>query len=456
MLGFLNTAMSTTTRRYMNIEMGRPGGDPNKIFNMLMVVHIVLAFVILFFAETIGIWYIYNVLKVDEGKLPDALFVFQVSTIVACMGIINLPFQSLIEANEKFMASSLIDIGTNLVKLGLVILLLFYKGNSLRFYAVSMSVVTFLSLLLYHGYCARRWGSVIKWKFFREKELYREIVSFNNWTALSAGAFIARTNGSSLLVNYFFGTFTNGAMKPAYDLENFSVMAMNRLSNAASPQITQNYGGGNTGRSVELVHKISRFSAMLMTLLVFTLLVELPFVLDIWLKKVPEGTAFFCEWTLISALVRSFLGGTQTLEQATGRIKWFHLWNTILSVSCLPLGYVAYMLGAAPVTIIQIYIGYSIVYRMVEFVLLHHLLGFNVGAFVREAYLRPLVVIAIMTGLLLAYRGLAPVDMGSLARLLVIGATAFICCALIFIVGMTASERATIVRTVQVFLRRGK
>ena len=43
MLGFLSTAMNTTTRRYIYVEMGKPDGDPSRIFNICLVVHIGLA-----------------------------------------------------------------------------------------------------------------------------------------------------------------------------------------------------------------------------------------------------------------------------------------------------------------------------------------------------------------------------------------------------------------------------
>ncbi len=452
MLGFISTAMSTTTRRFINIEMGRPGCDPNRIFNILMTVHIGLAVLILILAETLGMWYIHSFLKVDPGKLGDAVFVFHVSTVVACMGIINLPFQSLIEANEKFIASSLIDIVTNVVKLGMVLLLFVYEGNSLRFYALSMSVVTFLSLLLYHWYCRRHWPETIRWRFTRDRAKYREILVFNNWTALSAAAYIARTQGSTMLVNYFFGTFVNGAMRPAYDLENFSVMSINRLSNAAAPQITQNYGGGNHDRSLDLVYKISRFSALLMTVLVFCVLVEMPFVLEIWLKNVPDGAVLFCQWTMLSALVRAFTGGTQTLEQATGRIKWFQIANSIMSLACLPLGFVAFAAGAKPVTIIQFYICYSVMYRVVEFFLLHRLIGFNVGRYLSKAYVRPLLVVLIMGLYLLVYRIVMPADAGAFARLCGIGVTLAVSCLSVFFVGMCPWERKPVAR---ILINRG-
>ena len=89
MLGFLSTAMSTTTRRYINVEMGKPDGNPQKIFNILLRIHIGLAALIFVLAESFGMWYIFNQLQIEDGQLGDAIFVFQVSTIVACMGILT-------------------------------------------------------------------------------------------------------------------------------------------------------------------------------------------------------------------------------------------------------------------------------------------------------------------------------------------------------------------------------
>ena len=138
-LGVLNTAMNTTTRRYINFEMGRPGGDTNRIFNICMVIHIGLALLIFLLAQTIGLFYIYNWLNLDDpSKLPDAVFVFEVSTVSACIGIINLPFQGLLEAHEKFVQTAAVDIVANLLRLGAIVLLLFYKGNALRMYSVIM------------------------------------------------------------------------------------------------------------------------------------------------------------------------------------------------------------------------------------------------------------------------------------------------------------------------------
>ena len=175
MLGFLSSAMTATTRRYINIEMGKPDGNPNKVFNICLSLHIGLALVIFLLAETLGMYYVLHWLKVAPGKLPDAIFVFQVSIVTACLNIVNMPYQALMESFEKFLQTSLIDIASNLLRLVLCIVLLHYNGNGLRFYALLMCAMTVCSMALYHLYCYRHWPEIIRKRRYKDKALYREI-----------------------------------------------------------------------------------------------------------------------------------------------------------------------------------------------------------------------------------------------------------------------------------------
>ena len=55
MLNCISTAMYTTTRRFINVEMGKPNGNLNKIFNISLILHIGFALFILLVCESIGI-----------------------------------------------------------------------------------------------------------------------------------------------------------------------------------------------------------------------------------------------------------------------------------------------------------------------------------------------------------------------------------------------------------------
>ena len=139
------------------------------------------------------------------------------------------------------------------------------------------------------------------------------------------------------------------------------------------------------------------------------------------------------------------MGGTQTFEQATGKIKWFQIINSVLSLSCLPLGYLAYKLGAEPVAIIQIYICYTVIYRLIEFYLLKRLTGFPILRYLRKAYIRPLIVAAVAAAFVVLYRNIVPADCGSLAHLAGITATLVFSLLCLFFIGLFPWERQSVI-----------
>lgn len=397
MLNFVSAAMSTTTRRFINIEMGKQCGDLNKVFNISLLLHAGFAVFILLVAETIGIWYINNLLNVEVGKESDAMFVFQISTIVACLGIINVPYQSLIEANEHFFQSAIIDILVTFIKLGVVIYLVYYNGNALRFYAIIICIVTALSFILYYAYCSRKWKNVIKLSYHKDRDLYKEILFFNNYTALGAAASIGKSQGSTLLVNFFFGTIINGAFAIAYQVESYVYMFVNKLTLASNPQVAKNISSGNVERAIMLAEKNSRYSILIMTIFFFALTPQIHYVLVLWLKDVPAEADFLCVLTMIDALVKSFTEGTNGYIQASGKIKWFQYLSVVTSLINIPLGYIAFKLGMPAYFIIISFIITSIFYRIISLYLMRRLLHFGVYSFVNKAYIRPIVVILLMT-----------------------------------------------------------
>ena len=82
MFSFITSALYNTTTRFINYEQGKSDGNVNRIFNMSLAIHICFAIVALLILESIGVYYINNYLNVATGKESDAIFVFQVSTIV--------------------------------------------------------------------------------------------------------------------------------------------------------------------------------------------------------------------------------------------------------------------------------------------------------------------------------------------------------------------------------------
>lgn len=78
MLNILGTSMVATSYRYMAVELGKnEEGNPNRIYNTILFIHLVLALFLLLLGETIGVYYVNSHLNVAIEKIPDALFVLR-------------------------------------------------------------------------------------------------------------------------------------------------------------------------------------------------------------------------------------------------------------------------------------------------------------------------------------------------------------------------------------------
>lgn len=449
-LNILSTAMSTTTRRFINIEMGKPSGNLNKIFNICMVIHIGLAVFMLLLLETLGVAYIQFFLNVSEDRFVTSHIIFQISSIVSVFALINVPYQSLMAAYEDFKTVAIIDILYRVMQLVLIFGLMYFSGDKLIMYAVIMCMTTFLSLICYSSICKKRWRGVVKWSFYKDNQTYKDIIVFNNYTALGASSYIARSQGSNMIVNYFFGTLVNGAFSIAYMLESYALMVVSNLSTAASPQITQSYSSGNIDRSVYLSSKINRYSILFMLLLVYTLSIDLEYILKIWLGKIPDGAIILCYLTLICAFVRSLSEGIPPLIHATGKIKWFQVIGSIADLIVLPVSYLFYVFGLPVYTIIVCYIFSTALLKIINLYLMYRLINFNVWNFVKQSYLPSFIVLIIIMTYFIIYKAFIDNKIYPFVGIL----SGFIVCSLaIYFTGLTSGERSFIVSIINKIIK---
>ena len=165
MFAFISASLSTTTIRFLNYEKGKPDGDMNRMFNICNVLHLAMAIIVLILFELCGIWYINGYLNVTPGKEMDAMFVFQVSTVACCLGIMNVPYSSLYNVHEKFLFPSVLGILNTSLKFICVLILLYYPGNRLRMYALAMSLLTVSDFVIYHLLSYRNWRPIVRWSF---------------------------------------------------------------------------------------------------------------------------------------------------------------------------------------------------------------------------------------------------------------------------------------------------
>ena len=127
------------------------------------------------------------------------------------------------------------------------------------------------------------------------------------------------------------------------------------------------------------------------------------YILSIWLKEVPEGTTEFCQLMILGGLLGCMGEGIPALTQASGKIKYFQLIMSSISLMGLPIAFVLYKYTTVPpYTILVVYLGISLLCAGIRLILLKRILNINIRYFITTSYSRmlyisiPLVIIYLL------------------------------------------------------------
>ena len=136
MFVFINYAMINSTQRYLTYEIGKK--DMNNLsimFSTSMNIHAIIALIIIFLSETVGLWFLYNKLVIPAERMNAAFWIFQFSIISCVISIMSVPYNSLIIAYEKMSAFAYISMIDAFLKLMTVFFLLYFS-NAIIFLSI--------------------------------------------------------------------------------------------------------------------------------------------------------------------------------------------------------------------------------------------------------------------------------------------------------------------------------
>lgn len=387
LLNVVNSSMMSTTYRFIAFELGKKENSLlNKVFNTCFSIHACFSILIIIFGIIIGDWYIENHLNVEVGKVADALFIFHISLATAAVNTLLVPFQGTLVAYERFSAIAIIDILVNLFKFLAIVALIYSEGNRLRIYSVIMLLCILLNSGGYFLYCWKKYRDVVKVTFSADMAVLKDMLSFALWTLFGACANISKVQGCAIIINLFFGTLVNAAFAIANQVESFILLFARSLNNAAIPQITKSFSVGDKQRSIVLTSYISKYTFILMCLVAFPVMLEMDFLLGLWLKDVPQGTSTFCRLIVLGGLLDCLGAGIPALVNATGKIRNYQIILHCFTLLGLPISYVLYKIGYGQYTISVVYciiIGTSAILRLY---LLKRLYRIDISIILRKSY----------------------------------------------------------------------
>lgn len=341
---FINSAMSTVTQRHLAYELGKPQGDISNIFSTCFNIHIGIAFLITLLAETGGLWSLNYKMNFPESKMIVVNIVYQITILTTIINIIRVPYNALILAEEHMNFYAYTGIIEAILKLLIVYILIFLPINKLVLYSILLFLVVLFINVIYISYCKKKFQDVKLIKTYN-KTTYKELLSCSGWSMFGSLANVGYQQGINILINIFYGVTFNTVVGIANQVNtNISNFVIN-FQQALNPQLIRSQSSGDKERQFSLICKASKFSFLIMFFIALPLMINLNYVLTLWLGIFPDHTIEVCNIIVIAALIESLSGPLFTTIYAVGRIKKYQIVISLLLLSNLPISYAIGKIG---------------------------------------------------------------------------------------------------------------
>ena len=348
LLAFFNSYIAEGTSRFITYALGEH--DDNKLkktFSGALTLHVILAGFILIAAETVGLWYVQNKLNIQAGREDVALFVYQLSIITCCVGVMQTPFSACIMAHEDMNIYAYFSIFDVVMKLVIVYLLMVVDTDKLRMYAVFYFCVSLITSSFYLIYCLRKYKEC-RFRLKIEIPLYKNMFRYIGWKSVGAIAFTLNGQGITVLLNMFFGTVINAARGVAGSVSNIVSQFVFNFQAAMQPQIVKHYANGEVEEMCNLVLYCAKYSSYLCMLFGIPIFIEADTILKIWLGNVPPCADIFVRLTIIQIMIQAIDFPVGYGINAVGKMALPNMTSSVVYLLILPLTYLALKLGANP------------------------------------------------------------------------------------------------------------
>lgn len=378
LFSFINASSSASTQRYLNFALGE--NDTQKaqnVFNSSIVIHLIVALIILILSETVGLLILNYYLVIPTERMVAANWVYQFSVLTTVINILKIPYNATVIAYEKMSFFAFFSIIEGLSKLLIVFLLKAFSFDKLILYSIFVAVIALILFLAFFIYVTKNY-EISKFKRNKDKELYKELISFSGWNLISSVGDVIATQGLNFIVNRFYGVIVNAAMGIANQVNNAVYGLISNFQVAFEPQIVKSYAANDRNYLLDLIFKTSKFSYFLLYIFVLPLVVNANFVLELWLKEVPEYSIIFLRLILVYSLFNSAIGPLWMVAYAIGNIRNYQIVAFFVTLSQLPLLWGGLKIGLPAYTVIIIRILTMIVFSLWRLGYLNRRMGFPV------------------------------------------------------------------------------
>ena len=452
LFSFITASMSQAIQRFITFELGKQlDRDVSKVFSVGIELQLCISIVIMILVEIVGIWMINNKLQIPSGRINAAFWVLQFTILTIPITLLNSPYNALIIAHEKMQAFAYISILEVLAKLAIAFALIYTTHDKLIVYGMLYMLVMLLIRFGYILYC-KRFIPDVKFVYTKDFSMIRGILSFAGWNMYGALAYVGFTQGLNILLNMFFCPIVNAARGIAVQIQSTIYSFIINFQTAINPQITKTYASNDIVNMHILIFRSAKFSFILIALISIPILYETSFILNLWLKDVPDYTKTFVRIIIITSWISAIENPISYAVQASGQIKRYQIVVSTIRLMILPISYFFLTLGSPAYIVFVVHFCVDFLVIAVRLILLQPIINFPIWKFVREVIAKDVFIIALCNLFLLpVYLFMSE---GVIKLVIISAVELLLLCLLFYIVALNQIERMFIIEIIKKIIHK--
>ncbi len=342
---FIISILEMSIQRFYSVYLGKNDIKTlHSVFSISFKLTIILAIIVLILFETGGLWFISNKLNVPSSRMVATYHSFHFSLFAFIFTFIQIPFSAAIFSHEDMNIYAIISSVDCFLKLGIALLIGKTAFDNLSFYSAGLLVVAIITFLNYslYGHYKYKECSYIKTK---DKKLTKELLSFSSWTMFGSISKVCMIQGSTILLNVFFGPIANAAFAISMQINNAFNALCNSMVLAIRPVMIKAYSNNDNEYLYKTFSISNKFILYILLAVSFPMIANMDIIMRLWLHEVTLQTILFAKLTIIYIIVLALNNPITIIIQASGNIKKYFLCVESISLLCLPISYIAFKLN---------------------------------------------------------------------------------------------------------------
>ena len=344
----VSSVLALSTQRFYSFAIGKGQYERLKeIFSVSINLVVILSIILFIIFVTLGLWFVNTQLSIPIIRLSAAKWLLILSLISFIFSVLQIPYMGAVFAHEDMKIYAFISILDCLLKLMVAINIQNTPIDSLIFYGIGFSIIALFDLLAYIVIAKRRYKEC-RYVKVKSKETMKKLISFSGWTFYGSVAGVGMTQGSTILLNIFFGPIVNAAFNIGNQVYNALSTLSNSIVFAFRPAMIKAYSGEKYSYLGKLFSINNRVLINLLICITNPLLLETRSILTLWLGDITDDMVIFTQLYIIYEVILTLHNPITIIIQATGNVKRYSIIVESMTILCLPISWGLFKMGFPP------------------------------------------------------------------------------------------------------------